>query len=75
MLIHEIVDEASSGGTNSSMIVDKLQEIGTLAKEVENEEDDDDDDYVDSSIWEEGKKEVEEGFQIIENACKFCLLL
>ncbi|KAL7458333.1 hypothetical protein ACHAWC_010494 [Mediolabrus comicus] len=68
MILHEIVDEASGGGKNSSMILDKIQEIGTLAKEVENEEDDDDDDYVDSSIWEEGKKEVEEGFQIIENA-------
>jgi hypothetical protein len=35
-----------------------------LEKEMEAEDDDD-------GAWELGKKEVEEGLQIIENACKF----
>lgn len=66
-LVKEIVMKASEGGKNSSMIVDKIHEIEMIEEVVVEAEEDDDDD----GAWEEGKKEVEEGFQIIENACEF----
>jgi len=57
-ILEQIVKET---GGNSSLIEDKIEEIEELEKYVEEEDDDD-------GAWEEGKKEVEEGFQIIENA-------
>jgi len=56
-ILEQIVKET---GGNSSLIEDKIEEIEELEKYVEEEDDD--------GAWEEGKKEVEEGFQIIENA-------
>jgi hypothetical protein len=50
------------------LIEDKIEEIEELEKYVEEEEDDD-------GAWEEGKKEVEEGFQIIENACELMFVV
>ena len=51
---------------NSSMIEEKIQEMETIEKFMEDEDDD--------GAFEEGKMEVEEGIQIIENACEFVFL-
>lgn len=61
-LVGEIVKEAAG---NSTAIESKIEEMEEMEKILENEDDD--------GAFEEGKKEAEEGIEVIEQACKCSL--